>query len=183
MSGGYGAIAAMSLADQNWLNQLVEESGEALIRFLGRRLANRAEAEDLAQEVYLRLMRVVDVNSIRDPHSFALRVAANVAYEWRMAARNRFEHVTATLEGADERGGPYRQVLQAQQMKRLAQALDRLSPTQRTIVLLHRRDGMTYQQIADFVGLSVQMVNKHLARSIALCKDYLAEPDEAERGG
>ena len=168
----------MSLANENWLIRLIEESGPVLLRFLGRRLSSRAEVEDLSQEVYLRLMRIEDVGAIRDPRSFTLRVASNVVYEWRMSARNRFEHTTEEPESADERLDPCRHVLQAEQMKRLSGALDRLTPMQRAIVLLHRRDGMTYAQIASHVGLSVPMVNKHLTRGLRLCKELMAEPPE-----
>lgn len=173
------ALKAPSTND-NWLIRLVEESGPALLRFIGRRLTSRAEIEDLAQEVYLRLMRVEDSSAIRDPRAFTLRVAANVVYEWRMAARNRFEHTSDAAEGADERLDPYRHLLQADEKRRLSRALDQLTPMQRTIVLLHRRDGMTYAQIAKHVGLSVAMVNKHLARALALCKESLASPDAQE---
>lgn len=168
------------LTDEHWLVRLVEESGPVLLRFLGRRLSSRAEVDDLAQEVYLRLMRIEDVGAIRDPRSFTLRVAANVVYEWRMSARNRFEHTNEPVESTDERLDPYRQVLQAEQRNRISRALDRLSPMQRAIVLLHRRDGMTYAEIARHVGLSVPMVNKHLTKGLALCKEFLADPASAE---
>lgn len=170
----------VALADENWLVRLIEESGPALLRFIGRRLSSRAEVEDLAQEVYLRLMRVEDTSSIRDPRSFTLRVAANVVYEWRMSARNRFDHTTEHVESADERLDPYRSVLHAEEMRRLSRALDRLSPMQRAIVLLHRRDGLTYAEIAKYVGLSVPMVNKHLTKGLSLCKEFLAAAEPRE---
>jgi RNA polymerase sigma-70 factor (ECF subfamily) len=101
-----------------------------------------------------------------------------------MSARNRFEHTHELADAADEREDPYHRLLHAQQMQRFARALDRLSPIQRAIVLLHRRDGLTYDEIARVVGLSTQMVNKHLAKSISLCKDQLLDPEpESRRSG
>jgi RNA polymerase sigma factor (sigma-70 family) len=64
-------------------------------------------------------------------------------------------------------------VLHAQNMQNLRRALDRLTPMQRAIVLLHRRDGMTYEEISRHVGTSVPMVNKHLIKSLALCRKLL----------
>jgi RNA polymerase sigma factor (sigma-70 family) len=165
----------VSSAKEQWLTRLVDESGRDLLRFLAARLASETEAEDLAQEVYLRLLRVEDVGLIHSPRSFALRVAANVAHEWRLLARNRLTHSDEALDSQpDATQGPYESVLQTQEMKRLAQALDSLSPTCRAVVLLHRRDGLTYEEIASFVGLSVAMVNKHLARGLAVCQEFLA---------
>jgi RNA polymerase sigma-19 factor, ECF subfamily len=169
-------------AEENWLTRLITESGPELVRFLSRRMSSRAEAEDLAQEVYLRLLRVEEPEAIHDPRSFALRVASNVAYEWRMSARNRFEHTTDLMDPPDERGDPYRKLVHAQQMQRFSRALDTLSPIQRAIVLLHRRDGLTYEEIARIVGLSVQMVNKHLAKSISICKEQLTDTEPKRMG-
>lgn len=169
----------MSIPADNWLARLVQESGPTLVRFLSRRMASRSEAEDLAQEVYLRLLRIEDTGAIRDPRSYALRVAANVVYEWRMSARNRFAHIEP-VESEDEQLDPCRQVLRGEQMKLLSRALDRLSPMQRAVLLLHRRDGLTYQEIAKHVQLSVQMVNKHLAKGLAICKDSLADSEARE---
>ena len=71
----------MSSAKDQWLAELFDRSGRDLLRFLASRLPNAADAEDLAQEVYLRLMRIDDVGLIRDPRAFALRVAANRSSE------------------------------------------------------------------------------------------------------
>jgi len=147
---------------------------------LARRLANRRDAEDLAQEVYLRLLRIQDVGAIRDPRALALRVAANTVYEWRMSARNRLPHSSEPFDRPEEGSDPYGKVLHAQKMQALSRALDALTPMQRTVVLLHRRDGMTYEEIGKVVGLSVQMVNKHLAKGLMVCKNFLAGSQEAD---
>jgi RNA polymerase sigma factor (sigma-70 family) len=165
----------VSSAKQQWLKRLFDESGPDLVRSLAARVRREAEAEDLAQEVYLRLLRVDDVGVIRDPRAFALRVAANVAHEWRQLARNRLEHSEELLQTQEAFGpNPYDCVLQAQEMERLSHAFDTLSPTCRAVVLLHRRDGLSYQEIANFVGISAGMVAKHLAKGLAVCQEFLA---------
>ena len=61
--------------------------GEDLLRFLRSRLPQESDAEDLAQEVYLRLLRVKDRDRIENQRAYVLRVAANIANEWRLLAR------------------------------------------------------------------------------------------------
>lgn len=171
-------------AKDRWLAELFDRSGRDLLRFLASRLPNSHDAEDLAQEVYLRLLRVDDVGVIRDPRSFALRVASNVAHEHRMLLRNRLEHSPEALEGQPaEDPGPYDRAWQAQEMRRLGEVLRTLNPTCRAIVLMHRRDHMTYQEIADFFGLSVGMVKKHLSFGLAACRDFLQRTRRASRPG
>jgi len=172
----------VAASKDQWLAELFGRSGRDLLRFLARRLPNARDAEDLAQEVYLRLLRVDDVGLIRDPRAFALRVASNVAHEHRMLLCNRLEHSPDPLESQPTEGpGPFDQVWQAQEMKRLGEVLQTLNPTCRAVVLMHRRDRMTYRQIADHFGLSVGMVKKHLSYGLAVCQDFLRRTRRTER--
>ena len=72
----------MALPGELRLQELFDESGRRLLRYLAARLRDGTEADDLAQEAYLRLLRMDNAMLIRDPRSFALRVATNVATEW-----------------------------------------------------------------------------------------------------
>lgn len=170
----------MALPDRRWLDELFDDSGRRLLRYLASRLHDGTEADDLAQEAYLRLLRVDDALLIRDPRSFALKVATNVAAEWGRLSRHRREHLGADVldEQASEKGGPMEDAAQAQQFNALKRALDRLTPTRRAVVLLHIRDGLTYAQIAEHVRLSVGMVNKHLSLGLEACRLALAESAE-----
>lgn len=164
----------MTSAKDKWLAELFGRSGRDIRRFLLTRVPNAAEAEDLAQEVYLRLLRVDDVGVIRDPRSFALRVASNVAHEHRMLLRNRLEHSPDGLEAqVSETPEPFEVAWQAEEMQQLAKVLQTLNPTCRAVVLMHRRDHMTYGEIAAFFGISVGMVKKHLSYGLAVCQDFL----------
>src|SRR5687768_1272079 len=76
----------------------------ALHRFLMRRLHNHDNAQDLAQEVYLRLLRVDNGELIRDPLAFLYRIALNLVYEFNLHKRR--EHIvfdSATVEELAER--------------------------------------------------------------------------------
>lgn len=172
----------MPSSEENWLGRLFDESGQELLRFLARRLGSETDAEDLAQEVYLRLMRVQNVSRIRNRRAFALRVAANVAHEWRLLARNQRPHSSDGLEDqVSATQGPLEFALQAQQMQRLGQALGTLSPVTRAVVLLHKRDGLTLAQIAARVGYSVPMVRRYLALGLLLCQEALTRSRENGR--
>ena len=102
--------------------ELIRRYQRPVFSLVFRMVRDRELAEDLAQEVYLRLMRVDDVGLIRDPRSFALKVASNVAHEHRMLLRNRLEHSPEPLESQVAEGpGPYDQVWQSQEIKRLGE--------------------------------------------------------------
>lgn len=164
-----------------WFRDLVTSAGSDLRRFLRSRLPHGDQAQDLAQEVYLRLLRIDDLQLIRNPRAFALRLAANVAHEWRMLARNRMPHSGEPLqELVAERGNPAETVELESDLARLSQSLCGLSPKCQLVLLMHRRDGMTYQEIATELGLSVAMIKKYLARGLAACNKHLARERECQ---
>ena len=69
-----------------------------LTRFLRRRLPQQIDAEDLAQEVYVRLLRVEKLELIEEPQAYLYKVAVNVAAEWRMRACNSKPHTADELD-------------------------------------------------------------------------------------
>lgn len=169
--------------DDRWWGRLLDSTDRGFLRLLASRLQDGTDADDLAQEVYLRLLRVDDVQLIREPGEYAMRIASNVAAERGRLSRNRRIHTHMDClrdqVGADR--GPFEQTLHAQEMSVLSSALAGLSPTRRAILLLHKRDGMTYEEIASFVGLSVAMVGKHLAKALKFCADYSAQTQSKDR--
>lgn len=168
----------MARNQRRWLDEFTGEPGKRLLRCLAARLVDAQQADDLAQETYLRLLRVDEEAVIREPRAYALRVAANVAHEWRSLARNRLPHGSEALEVLEDESSPERACEQRQRIDRLNRALETLSPNCRAVLLLHRRDKLTREQIAETVGISVGMVKKHLAQGLAVCRRFQSGRDE-----
>ena len=59
-----------------------------LVRFLSLRLPNQDDARDLAQEAYLRMLRLNDDHYIRHPEAYLFRIASNLVHEYWLAARS-----------------------------------------------------------------------------------------------
>lgn len=71
----------------NFLERLFRGNRSELISFLRRRTGAGTDAADLAQEVYLRLLRARNLESIRDPQAYLYAVAANLVRENAIAGR------------------------------------------------------------------------------------------------
>ena len=140
-----------------------------LLRFIGARLANEQDANELTQEAYLRLLRASDSKLIRDPAAYLFRIARNLLHEWYTSSHLPQETLD-NLELADEGLTLEDHADIAQNIDRLEKVLQRLSPKCRAVVLMHRRDGMTYDEIAAELGISSSMVKKHLSRGLAQCR-------------
>ena len=160
--------------DRQWVDDVALRMGGDVLRFLRSRLANDHEAEDLAQEVYLRLLRVKDNERILNPRAYVLRVAANVVFEWRLLARNRLAHSADPLDQMLDGQDTQHEAEVQQEVRQLEAALTTLSPKCRAVLLMHRRDRYTYEEIAAKLEISVSMVKKYLVKGLSVCQQALS---------
>jgi RNA polymerase sigma-70 factor (ECF subfamily) len=145
----------------------VQDWNGRLTRFLERRVRSPVDAQDLAQEVYLRLMRVEQLDLIEQPQAYLYRVASNIAAEWRMRASQSRPHVAEELDGLVELTTPETLAEGAVDAREFDEALRALNPIARAIVFLKLRDDMTHEEIARHLGLTSRMVRRHLASGYA----------------
>ena len=123
----------------------------------------------MAQEAYLRLLRASESKLIRDPVAYLFRIARNLLHEWYTSAPPPSEPLN-DLELADESLSVEDLAAISQHMDRLENVLKHLSPKCRAAILMHRRDGMTYGEIAAVLGVSSAMVKKYLSQGLARCR-------------
>jgi len=146
----------------------------ALQAFFYRRIRTKSDAPDLAQEVYVRMLRVSDTEAIRNPELYLYTVASNLVKEHAVLDRRQASQVDVDEPSVQERLGelPALDVrLDAnQRLARLRVVLAQLPPKCRAAVILQHRHGLTYQEIADRLEVSPHMVKKYLAQALAHCR-------------
>lgn len=146
-----------------------------LLQFLGRRVRSPVEVEDLAQEIYLRLLRAPDLMQVRNPQAYLLRVAGNVVAEWRRQSAP-MESFSIEEEDAPVDECLPELVLDATlSQERVNQELARMSPVMRAAVLLRLRDEHSYKQIAQELDLTSRQVRRYLARGYECLRGALED--------
>lgn len=133
--------------------------------WLSRRCAIPAsDVDDLAQEVFLRLLRYSDDIAVENPQGYLFRIAANVANEWRERSRVKKPHDDQWLDDLliDHEHEPESMLNHEQLHARVHDVVDELKPRQRLILLMHVNDGLTYKQIAQRLGLTYRIVLRDL---------------------
>ncbi|HEU4652636.1 MAG TPA: sigma-70 family RNA polymerase sigma factor [Steroidobacteraceae bacterium] len=134
-----------------------------LTRFLRRRVPQQIDPEDLAQEVYLRLLRVEHLDMIEEPQAYLYRVASNVAAEWRMRACYSKPH-SDELDVLTSLSNPETQVEETVLMRRLDAALAEMTPMIRAVVYLKVRDSLSHDEIAQHLSITPRMVRRMLTK-------------------
>jgi RNA polymerase sigma factor (sigma-70 family) len=172
----------MSQFRNNDTHRLVEglaaDCGKDLVRFIAKRLRSVADARDLAHEAYVRLLRVKRRDLIRDPRAYLYRIAANILYEFELKRKADAVGLTRWSESHlcdTEPSHPESDVESLLVRSRIEAVLSQLSPKCRAVVILYRRDGMTYEEIGERIGISTSMVKKYLARGLRHCREQLME--------
>ena len=168
----------MAEVKKSLLERLFSEQGGALQAFLSRGCVKHPDAAELAQEVYLRMLRVPDMTSVRNPEAYLYAVASNLAKE--------HAHREARDSGALDIDDPSVQE-QLAELPTFAGQLDRekthqaaprgadqLSPKCRAAVVLQYWHGLTYEEIGQRLGVSANMVKKYLSQAIVHCRRRMA---------
>jgi RNA polymerase sigma factor (sigma-70 family) len=138
-----------------------------LTRYLRRRLPGRIDPEDLAQEVYVRLLRVEKLEQIKEPQAYLYRVASNVAAEWRMRAVHSKPHSDAELETLVTAATPESLLDDEQFSTQLDAALQTMTPMVRAVIYLKLREDMSHEEIAEHLGITPRMVRRMLTTGYA----------------
>ena len=164
---------------------LVEEfaakHGEHLRRFLSARVRNVADVPDIIQEVFLRVLRVPNHETIRAPEAYIFTIARHVAQQHKLraaagAGTRDLDEMLEELRSATEID-PALEVYAQQCVEEIDKALSQLSPKVRSTFLLYRRDGLSMDEISERLGISRPMAKKYLVKALVAFRKRLRETD------
>ena len=157
------------------LSTLCKEHGASLVRFLTRRLKSVEDAEDIAQAALLRIQKLDDGVSLDNPKAYLFQVANNLAIDnmRRNEILQRYlqtESLRSESQNAEGALSPERIYAAQQQLKKVQNAIDGLPLKYRQAFLLHRKNGMSYSEIATEMGVSVSSVEKYILQALRACR-------------
>jgi len=146
-----------------------QELGGALVGYLRANLRCDEDAHDLAQEVYLRIVRHPDLSEIQSLKAYVFTIAKNLL---RDQSRRSATKLSACSVCADDvilvaAGSDPLQHFEADEcLRRIESILAGLRPACRDAYLLNRTYGLSYADIADLMHISVSMVEKHIGATL-----------------
>ena len=150
------------------------QSREALIRFLTARTGSAAEAEDIAQDLYIKV-RAIDPAGIENPVAFLYHLASNLHVDRLRSARRRSARNDAYAQVHTHKAGgelvagtpdPQQVAESRQRLKRLVEAVEMLPPQCQRVFVLHKLEGLSYADVARTLGISKSAVEKHMMSAL-----------------
>ena len=174
----------MKTADSReaFLNQVVDSHKNKLRRYFAARLHNVTDIADLAQEVFLRFIRVEKHERIRNPEAYLLTIASHVLAQHGLQSRERERECVDIVDPATD-GNLVIEIDHAQRIdlerraSELQRAISTLPPNPQACFVLHYREGWTLDEIATRLGVSRSMVKKHIARAVLHCREQMGTPE------
>jgi RNA polymerase sigma factor (sigma-70 family) len=170
---------------QDWfLNQIFRHRA-ALHRYLRKFTSGAEDVEDLVQETYVRMYALRDFREIESPRALLFRIAHNTAVERarRQTAQSTdsvgdFEslNVYSTEAPADE------QIDARRRFELFCAAVDRLPPLCRRVFVLRKVYRLSHDEIAEVLGVSHSTIEKHVAKGLLRCREYLRETGLIDAG-
>jgi RNA polymerase sigma factor (sigma-70 family) len=157
------------------LIEIYLERRQNLVRFFAARTGSLAVAEDLAQELYVKIATRDTAVTAENPVALIYRIANNVMLDRargearavvRDAAWRRVAHATVGDEDVAELVPADDAVASRQRLRQLIEAAGDLPPQQQRAFRLHKLEGRTHAQTAQVMGLSVKSVEKHISAAL-----------------
>ncbi len=143
---------------------------------MNRRSLPDADLDDIAQEVFLRLLRYGRTEIVECPQAYLYKIATNVAAEWSIRARYTKPHGPSWLAELSAEDEPEEDVARDVAQNEVVRALNTLTPRQREILRLQFCEALGYAEIAERLGTTRRSVKRVVAKSYERLRNELT-PD------
>jgi RNA polymerase sigma-70 factor (ECF subfamily) len=170
---------------QAWFIREVLPLESVLMQFLSRSGRSKTDAEDICQDVYMRVCATASEEMPKNTRALVFTIARNL-----LINRVKREQVISieTVENLDvldiaiDEPAPDRVVIAREELRRLQRALEKLPERIRNIVMMSKVDGLSNAEIAVRTGTSERTVRRDLAEGVrALAEILLREPADIRR--
>ncbi len=177
--------------DPEALGRLFDAYFGRLYSLAYRLMGNEAAAQDIVQELFLRVHKAAhQLDVTRDPAPWLLTITTNLCREKWRSRQGRQDKATLSLDAKPEYtenvaakvATPEQDAIEADHGRLLEEALDRLPEPMRLVVVLHDMQGLNHEEIAEVIDEAAPAVRKRYSRALVKLRELLQDhkPDVLE---
>ena len=153
---------------------------DELASWLAKRVRNNDDANDLAQEAFLRMHKFQQSRELDNARAFLFRTANNLAIDEMRRTKVHdkylsFEMLPENLDEQDDKFAPSaeRTVSAEQELEKIYEVVGQMPIKVKRAFLLHRGKDLSYSEIAKEMGVSSSMVEKYIIEALKLLRKQL----------
>jgi RNA polymerase sigma-70 factor (ECF subfamily) len=170
----------IALGDEPAFAELFRRYDRRIYPFVLKMIKNPLLAEEIAQEIFIKIWRHREtLHTIDQPESYILTIAARHTLDQikkRLNENRMLQRFSAGLSSAHN--DPEELLLLKDTEELIQRAVDQLPPQQKSVYLLSRRQGMSYEEIGRELNISPNTVRNHLVKALAAIRVWLEQQDQ-----
>lgn len=165
---------------QEWFLNQVFCHRRMLQKYLRTYLNSDEDIEDVIQDTYLRIYGIQDYTTVESPKALLVTIAHNLAVE---LGRRRVSRATDAVADFDalgvSSGSPQleEQLDARRRFEAFCSAVDSLPPVCRRVFVLRKVYKLSQAEISAVLGIAESTIEKHVAKGLVRCRDYLRDHD------
>ena len=159
------------------LDQQMGELATPLVRYLSKKVHNNEDANDLAQEAFLRMHKFQQSRRLDNARAFLFKTANNLVVDQmrRASVHDKYLSFERLPEQSDEESDKFapsaeRTVSAEQELDRIYKVVNQMPEKVRSAFLMHRGKDLSYSQIATEMDVSTSMVEKYIIQALRILR-------------
>lgn len=161
-----------SVCDEQEFNSLFKKHGRLLRNFLYYKFGDKAVAEDVTQESFIRLWQNCAKVTFETAKSYLYKIAVNLCISKKRSEKVRLEYESLPHGEADNQS-PEFLMEEKQYEEKLSNAISSLSDRQREVFLMNRVEKLSYPEIAELSGVSVKAIEKLMHKALVKLREEI----------
>jgi len=158
---------------QTELLELLETSGASLYALLTRMTLRQDVAEELMQELFIKLSNVPDPEAVENWYAYACRAAINLAFDWRREQKHTSVSLERVREPASGERSPLDGLIHNEQLEEVLDGMGRLNDVSREVLVMRYIQQESYEFIAEQIGKTPHHVRALCSRALGRLREIL----------
>jgi RNA polymerase sigma-70 factor (ECF subfamily) len=162
---------------QKELLELLDKSGADLYALLTRLTLREDVAEELMQELFIKLNNSRFAGSVANLKAYARKSAINLAFDWRRSQKRTILSMGQAGEPASNDDSPLCKLIHSEEMQETLNAVGQLKKSSREVLVMRYLQQESYDDIAEQLGKTSHQVRALCSRAIRSLRDVLGSND------